>query len=76
METKLKPLVHYIEVVYPPSPVVGKSVIVKTVDHPSPLVSNTKHVLTSPVVSVNDDGFETQNSIYVALRSVDVPSNQ
>lgn len=46
-------------------PLVRNRAVVLPYDHPSALVSNTKYVITSPVVKVNDDGsFETENSIY------------
>lgn len=37
------------------------------INHPSPLVSNTKTIRTSPVLARNMDtgGFETQNTIYL-----------
>jgi len=44
---------------------VGLPALVKTVDHPSPLVSNTKAVLTSPVIHVDEHGFETLNTRYI-----------
>lgn len=45
---------------------VGKSAMIKPIDHSSPYVSNTQHVYTSTVVKVNTDGsFETQNTLYV-----------
>lgn len=46
--------------------VVGHPAYVHPIDHTSPLVSNTKMVITSPVVSKSNDGsFETANSLYV-----------
>lgn len=44
----------------------GQSALVFPVDHPSPLVSNKKWILTSPVIKIEDDGqvFETLNTIY------------
>lgn len=43
----------------------GKSTVVWPLDHPSPLVSNTKPVWTSPVIRLGPRGeFETENTIY------------
>lgn len=49
--------------------VVGESAIVFPVNHPDKNnVSNTRHVYTSSVVKVNEDGsFETLNTIYKPL---------
>jgi len=45
---------------------VGKSAMIKPIDHTSPFVSNTQHVFTSTVVKVSPDGsFETINTLYV-----------
>lgn len=57
----MKPVVHYQVAVLPP---IGGSAYVYPVDHPSPLVSNTKAVRTSPVVRIDGDEFETENTIY------------
>jgi hypothetical protein len=43
---------------------VGLPAIVRPIDHPSDLVSNDMHVLTSPVIVLIDGGFETENTIY------------
>lgn len=37
---------------------------VHPINHPSDLVSNKMFVLTSPVIAINPDGFETHNTIY------------
>lgn len=43
----------------------GQPALVWPVDHPSPLVSNTTAVLTSPVISIGPMGqFETMNTRY------------
>lgn len=63
MNTKHKPIVNY-------TPqdadyiVVGHRAFVHPTNHPSNLVSNTTGVMTSPVVKITEDGFETQNTIY------------
>jgi len=58
-----KPVVHYRS--HPDSYLkVGERAYVLPIDHPSPLVSNTKMVFTSRVVSLNSEGFETMNTIY------------
>ena len=45
---------------------VGKSAMIKPIDHASPFVSNTQHVYTSSVVKINaDNSFETMNTLYV-----------
>jgi hypothetical protein len=49
---------------------VGERAWVRPLDHPSPLVSNTTWALTSPVISTNDKGFETRNTIYVRDNSL------
>lgn len=43
---------------------IGWPVVCIPIDHPSELVSNTKSVITSPVVKINHDGFETLNTVY------------
>lgn len=45
---------------------VGAGAVVKPLDHTSPLVSNLKPILTSPVVRVDyqTGDFETRNSLY------------
>ena len=43
---------------------VGHRAIIKPIDHPSEFVSNQTEVITSPVISINDDGFETLNTFY------------
>lgn len=46
-------------------PQIGKSMVCFPLDHPaSDRVSNTKLIITSPVVALTDDGFETLNTIY------------
>lgn len=64
----MKKIVRYI-----PSPddyiVEGHPAVVHPVDHPdAENVTNTKAVLTSRVVQVHADGFETQNSYYIPVR--------
>lgn len=45
---------------------VGASAVVFPIDHPGPLVSNTKYIQTSTVISYNraTGEFETLNTIY------------
>lgn len=38
--------------------------IVRPLNHPSPHVSNTTEVLTSKIVAMGDNYFETENTIY------------
>jgi uncharacterized protein YabE (DUF348 family) len=57
-----KPVVHYIQSDIPID--VGQSAWIYPIDHPSVHVSNTSIVKTSKVVAINEDGFETVNSIY------------
>jgi len=62
--TKRKPVV-----IYRPSQSdrieVGHPAIVRTTNHPSPYVSNTKEVITTPVIEKFENGeFHTRNSIY------------
>jgi len=57
-----KPTVHLKGV--DKKPVIGQSVLVLPIDHPSDLVSNTTYARTSDVVKINIDGFETMNTIY------------
>ena len=62
-----KPVVLYRTNVYHTIPGIGAPAMVQPVNHPDPdgLVSNTCHVLTSPIVRVGEDGeFETLNTIY------------
>lgn len=48
--------------------VLGFGALVKTMDHDSELVSNTKHVLTSAVIKYDGEGcFETLNSLYIPV---------
>lgn len=65
-----KPTVHFDAARLTLPPVEGRRAIVWPFDHPdSERVSNTKSVLTTPVVKVNADGsFETANSLYVPNR--------
>lgn len=44
--------------------VVGKRTMVRPIDHPSTLVSNTAPARTSIVIAVHDNWFETENTIY------------
>lgn len=48
--------------------VVGLPALVEPIDHPSPLVTNTKPVYTSNVVGITPRGFETENTVYVFER--------
>jgi len=60
----MKAVVHYDT--KKPYGMAGKRFFCHPIDHTSPLVSNTKEVLTSEVVWVHEDGsVETQNSLYV-----------
>lgn len=43
---------------------IGKGYVVCPIDHPSYLVSNNAPAFTSRVIKINDDGFETMNTIY------------
>jgi len=62
----MKPVVKYQHDSIVGSLKVGKSAMIKPIDHSSPYVSNTQHVYTSAIVKVNTDGsFETQNTLYV-----------
>lgn len=46
----------------------GQRARVHPVDHPSELVSNTQQCITSRVLQVHADGFETENSYYIPMR--------
>ena len=60
-----KPVVLYRMNVYHTIPGIGAPAMVAPVNHPGTEVSNTCHVLTSPIVRVGEDGeFETRNTIY------------
>lgn len=56
---RYRPSVYKIEVSYP--------TLVYPIDHPNPdYVSNGGHLaITSPVIALREDGFETENTIYV-----------
>jgi hypothetical protein len=60
---RVKPLVHYRELVFCH---LGRSALVVPVDHPSGLVSNRGHTMTSAVtVDLDESGcFETLNTRY------------
>lgn len=60
---RIKPLVHYRELVYC---MLGRSALVVPVDHPSGMVSNRRHIITSTVmVDMDGEGrFETLNTRY------------
>ena len=58
-----KPVVHYTEV-DEQNLQVGNNVFVLPINHPSNLVSNKNWVLTSRVIALHEDGFETMNTIY------------
>lgn len=49
---------------------VGYVTVVQPTNHPSELVSNTKPVVTSRVVALHPDGFETLNTIYLKSSEV------
>jgi hypothetical protein len=59
-----KPIVHYLPMEGWPI-VVGQCANVIPLDHTSYSVSNNRWATTSIVISENDNGFETENSIYV-----------
>lgn len=64
----MKKIVHYL-----PSPYntihLHQSAFIKPLDHPDETrVTNTKFVQTSTVVALLDNGFETQNTIYMEKR--------
>lgn len=70
----MKPIVHY-DPNYPVAIEVGCSAFVKPVDHPGDgpgqMVTNTKMILTSMVISAMSDGcFETLNTRYVPRRTL------
>lgn len=60
----MKPVVHYKSA--EGKILVGNPAIVRPIDHPSDMVSNKKHVLTSPVIKHDEDtgSFETENTRY------------
>lgn len=60
-----KPIVRYSES-YSSMIEVGSGAVVRPIDHPGSLVSNTKHVHTSPVITYDPVSgvFETQNTLY------------
>jgi hypothetical protein len=59
-----KPVVHYIKTADEINLQVGSRTLVFPIDHPSFLVSNNGWVLTSTVIAIHEDGFETENTIY------------
>lgn len=60
-----KPVVEYDSYAYHHAIMMGVGAIVRTFNHPSSAVSNTMYVMTSAVISCDDDGnFETLNTIY------------
>ena len=61
----MKPIVHY-KTVQNCKIVIGNPALVAPIDHPSDMVSNEKAVLTSLVVSHDEDTgeFETENTCY------------
>jgi len=63
----VKPVVHYDvgEHVYI---MVGFPAMVHPIDHPSNLVSNEQIVETGKVLGLTETGFETENTIYVAVK--------
>ena len=63
VEKREKPVVRFSEIVFCE---MGRPALVLPMDHPSPFVSNTKHIVTSPVVAMLQDGsFETLNTRYL-----------
>lgn len=62
-----KPIVHFKQDSDDFIKVGSPAFIIKVIDHPSDLVSNTKVIHTSNVVAINEDGFETENTIYRKL---------
>ena len=60
---EVKKLVHYRELVFC---ILGRSAMLVPCDHPSNLVSNTKMIITSQVLSEPDaqGRFETLNTVY------------
>lgn len=60
----MKPVVRY-EAAY--NVEVDRQAFVRPVDHPSDLVSNMTWAQTSPVVKVDGDTFETENTRYVPI---------
>ena len=48
----------------------GEPVILTPLDHPSPLVSNTKPIVTSPVKKIGTDEFWTENTHYYLLKQI------
>lgn len=59
-----KPIVHY-KLPIPDHLEIGRSVVVQPINHPSPYVSNTKPVHTSPVVAIQGHGvFATESTVY------------
>ena len=63
----MKPTVSYSNLQTTLDPeTIGKRVVLFPHNHTSPLVSNTKLVITSPVISYSETGvIETENTIYV-----------
>lgn len=66
-----KKIVHYSSVIPSMKLILGYPIFVNPVDHTSPLVSNTKACLTSPVVFIDAESgeFHTLNSIYRPIDS-------
>lgn len=65
----MRPLVHYKKI--HSKLVVGDSVILLPLDHPSPEVTNTKYISTSKVTRIAEDGeFWTENTHYVKLQKI------
>ena len=61
-----KPVVHYNADAHKII-MVGFSAMVSTIDHPSEFVNNGQVCSTSRVERLTDTGFETVNTIYVAM---------
>lgn len=60
---KIKPVVHYIPT-KADMITIGQHALIHPLDHPSPDVSNMGYARTSLVININEDGFETQNTVY------------
>ena len=71
MTTRPKPLVEY-DLRFPVEISLGIGAIVKPVNHPDTKhVSNTKLIMTSPVIKYDGAGcFETENTLYVPRHAV------
>lgn len=61
-----KKIVHYSSIIPSMGLILGYPTFVNPIDHTSPLVSNTKACLTSPIIFIDTESgeFHTLNSIY------------